>query len=33
VEDIDILITDSGISEDAKQRIEKLGVKLIIVDL
>ena len=33
VEDIDILITDSGISEEARQRIEKLGVNLIIVDL
>ena len=33
VEDIDILITDNGISEEAKQRIEKLGVKLIIVEI
>lgn len=32
VEDIDILITDSGIPEEARQRIEKMGVKLIIVD-
>jgi DeoR family transcriptional regulator of aga operon len=33
VEDIEILITDNGISEEAKQRIEKLGVKLIIVEI
>lgn len=32
VEEIDILITDSGISEEARQRIEKLGIKLIIAD-
>jgi DeoR family transcriptional regulator of aga operon len=32
VEDIDILITDSGIAPEARQRIEKMGVKLIIVD-
>ena len=30
IEDIDILITDSGIPEEAKQRIENMGVKLII---
>ena len=32
VEDIDILITDSGIAPEARQRIEKMGVKLIMVD-
>ena len=31
VGDIDILITDSGISDEIRQRIEQLGVKLIIV--
>lgn len=31
VGDIDILITDSGISDEMKKRIEHLGVKLIIV--
>ena len=32
IEDIDIIITDSGLPMETRQRIEKLGVKLIIAE-